>query len=127
MINKFLELEKVQNALKSRREYILKNFEQYIEAFDNDISNYIELKKKQQGIWISMVGINTSFRYCIEALETLNEIQFEIALAAIIEDFESYPHPHANFERTFSVICRQLEAFKIEIKRTQEVEELFKE
>ena len=127
MLEEFIKLEKVQNSLQSIREYVNKNFDEYMLSFDQNISDYKTLRKKEQGLWISLISIKTSLRYCLEALEQLDELQFQIVLTAIIEDFESYSHPHANFERTFSVICRQLEFFKIEFKRTNEVAELFKE
>lgn len=125
-LNQFTSLPKVNHTLTNYRNWIKEAFEKYINIHENESHDFVKLRKAERDLWVPIMITKTGYRYCLESLSVLNELEFQIVLNRIKDYLESFSSDEVNFESLHSVICREMESLKKEYKRNNEVEELFK-
>ena len=126
LLKQFTSLPKVNHTLTNYRDWINRKFENYINIHENESHDFVKIRNAERDLWVPIMITRTGYRYCLESLSVLNELEFQIVLNRIKDYLESFNSDEVNFEILHGVICREMESLKKEYKRSKEIEELFK-
>lgn len=127
LLNQFIELPKVKNALESWKTVTETCYLEYIEVLTNEPLNTVKIGHKIRNLSNSTITIRNSYFNCIKKLSVFNEIQFAIVIELIKAHLEESIWNTANFEKLYSIIYNEAKAFKIENKEPKYIHDLFSE
>lgn len=126
-LKSFIEIPKIKHTLEGYKTWIDREFNEYSEVFDSEVHDFIKLRKKYRNLWVPLMVVSTSFRYCLENLSILNELQYQIIIDLVKDHLKNQNSDEVCFQRLNSFIYNEMKNLKVTYERPDEVFELFKE